>query len=188
MVMTKVVYNTATSFDGYIADDGNSLGWLFAVESGEAPDHDAFMEGVGVIVEGSTTYEWVLEDAGLMEHPEKWAEFFGVRPTYVFSSRDLPIPEGADVRVVSGDVSEHLDEIVRAANGRDVWVVGGGDLAGQFYDADALDEIRVSVAPAALGSGAQLFPRATDPGSIALSKVERYGQFAHLTYAVEQRG
>ncbi|WP_166996808.1 dihydrofolate reductase family protein [Paramicrobacterium fandaimingii] len=183
--MTRIVYNTATSLNGFIADEQNSLDWLFAVESGEAPDHGAFMREVGVIVEGATTYEWVLSSTKLMEHPEKWTSFFGDHPTYVFTSRDLPIPEGADVRLVDGDVGDHLDDIVRAASGLDVWLVGGGELVGQFYDIGALDEIQVSIAPSALAGGAPLFPRATEPGDLELTEVKRYGGFAHLCYSVQ---
>ncbi|GAB2525130.1 dihydrofolate reductase family protein [Paramicrobacterium agarici] len=182
--MTRIVYNTATSLNGFIADEENSLDWLFAVESGEAPDHDAFMREVGVIVEGATTYEWVLDSTKLLEHPDKWSSFFGDHPTFVFTSRDLPIPEGADVRLVSGDVEQHLDDIVRAASGLDVWLVGGGELVGQFYDIGALDEIQVSIAPTALTGGAPLFPRDTDPGDLELTEVKRYGGFAHLCYTV----
>ncbi|MCW4458966.1 dihydrofolate reductase family protein [Microbacterium sp. MPKO10] len=183
--MTRIVYNTATSLNGFIADEENSLEWLFAVESGEAPDHGAFMNDVGVIVEGATTYEWVLESTQLLEHPEKWSSFFGDHPTYVFTSRDLPIPEGADVRLVAGDVDDHLDDIVRAASGRDVWLVGGGDLVGQFFDIGALDEIQVSIAPSLLAGGAPLFPRDTDPGDLELVEVKRYGNFVHLCYSVD---
>ncbi|SEB80615.1 Dihydrofolate reductase [Paramicrobacterium humi] len=184
--MTRVVYYTASSLNGFIADDRNSLDWLFAAETGDAPSHEEFMRDIGVIVEGATTYEWVLAESKLIEHPEKWREFFGDLPTYVFSHRDLPIPEGADVRIVSGDAIEHLDEIVRAASGSDVWIVGGGDLAGQFYDINALDEMQVSIAPATLSGGAPLFPRLTEPNELDLVGVEQHGGFAHLTYRVRQ--
>ncbi|WP_437582876.1 dihydrofolate reductase family protein [Paramicrobacterium sp. CJ85] len=183
--MTRIVYNTASSLNGYIADDDNSLDWLFAVESGEAPDHGTFMRDIGVIVEGSTTYEWVLSSTKLMENPEKWTTFFGETPTYVFTSRELPIPEGADVRLVGGEVLDHLDEIVTAAAGRDVWLVGGGELVGQFYDIGALDEIQISVAPAALAGGAPLFPRTTEPGDLELTEVKRFGDFVHVCYSVQ---
>lgn len=182
--MTRVVYYTAVSMNGFIADESNSLDWLFAAETGEAPNHDEFMTRVGVLVEGSTTYEWVLEESQLLEHPGKWQEFFGELPTYVFTHRDLPVPDGADVRFVGGDLDEHLDDMVRAAGGRDIWVVGGGDLAGQFFDIGALDEMQISVAPAALTGGAPLFPRTTAPGQFELIGVERYGDFAHLSYRV----
>lgn len=65
-------------------------------------------------------------------------------PTFVFTSRELAVPQGADVRLVSGDVASSLPKIVEAAGDRDVWIVGGGDLAGQFYDTGALDEVQLT--------------------------------------------
>jgi dihydrofolate reductase len=184
----KVIYNTATSLSGYIADEENSLAWLFAVDSESQPDHDAFLAGITVLVSGSTTYEWVLREEDLVAHPEKWPGYYGDRPQFVFTTRDLPVPEGADVRFVRGSVAEVLPAIREAAGDGDVWVVGGGDLAGQFLDAGALDEVQVSVAPAALTGGAPLLPRRAGPDRLHLRDVERYGQFAHLTYDVRPAG
>jgi len=185
--MSRWIYNTATSFDGYIADAVNSLDWLFAVEHDGAEDTSIFLAGTGVLVEGSTTYEWVLRAEDLLGQPHKWQEFYGDRPTFVFTTRELPIPAGADVRFVRGAVVDAVPAIRAAAGDRDVWVVGGGDLAGQFLDADLLDEISLSVAPAALGKGAPVFPRRIDARRLRLSNVERYGQFAKLTYRVLRR-
>ncbi len=53
----------------------------------------------GVLVQGSTTDEWVLRQERLLAEPDRWRSFYGERPTVVFSTRELPIPEGADVRL-----------------------------------------------------------------------------------------
>lgn len=183
--MTEVVYKTATSIDGYIADASHSLAWLFEVDRYEgAPDHEAFMESVGAIVEGSTTYEWVLRETDLLTNPTRWQEFYGQRPTFVFTSRQLPVPAGADVRCLSGSVLDALPALRAAAAGRDVWVVGGGDLAGQFADAGALDKAIFTIAPATLAGGAPLFPRRVGAERLALLKAERIGQFVELTYTL----
>ncbi|WP_404432771.1 dihydrofolate reductase family protein [Microbacterium lacus] len=185
--MPRVIYNTATTLDGFLADEHDSLDWLFVVERGDgAAEFDVFLEGVGVIVQGSTTYEWVLEHEDLVTHPEKWPGFYGSRPTYVFTTRELPSVPGADVRFVSGTPQKHWDEIMAAAGDRDVWVVGGGDLAGQFADAGLLDELRVSVAPATLGSGRSLLPRVLGADRLRLQSVRQNAQFAELVYAVSR--
>ena len=187
--MTRFVYATATTIDGFIADQDNSLDWLFAVEGGEESlaDLDEFVRGVGVMVEGSTTYRWVLDHEDLLAKPEKWQEFYGDRPTYVFSSRsDLPLVPGADIRVVSGAVDDHLEAIRRTAGEKDVWVVGGGELVGQFYDAGALDEIWLSVAAVTLGAGAPLLPRRIESDALRLTAVKQIGQFAALRYEVRR--
>ena len=181
--MTRAIFYTATTLDGFLADASDSLDWLFVIPQ----DHDgfpAFLEGVGAIVQGSTTYEWVVRHEDLIEHPEKWPAFYGARPNWVFSSRDLARIPGADVRLTSGSVRDSWAEIAASAGDKDVWIVGGGDLAGQFADAGLLDEIRLSVAPVTLGSGRPLLPRRFESDRLTLTSVAQNGQFAELTYAV----
>ncbi|MEA2212786.1 MAG: hypothetical protein QOF83_2734 [Solirubrobacteraceae bacterium] len=182
----RVIYNTATSLDGYLADAENSLSWLFVVVPDEPTSsrHARFMAGVGVMVEGSTTYEWVLSEADLLAQPHRWQEFYGQRPTFVFTTRELPRVPGADIRFVRGPVREALPAIRAAAAGQNVWVVGGGDLAGQFLDVGALDEIGVSLAPVTLGSGAPLLPRRLESDRLRLVSATVDGQFLHAVYAV----
>lgn len=188
--MAGFVYATATSLDGFLADESNSLDWLFAVEGGEESmaAMAGFLEGVGALVLGSTTYRWVLEHERLLEQPEKWREYYGDRATFVFSSRaDLPLLPGVDVRRVSGAVTQYAAEVRAAAAGKDVWIMGGGDLAGQFDDAGLLTGIRVSVAAVTLGAGAPLLPRRITSQRLDLVEVARSGQFAELRYAVRPR-
>ncbi len=184
--MTSIVYNTATTLNGFLADEQNSLAWLFAVDNAQAPDMAAFMERIGVFVEGSTTYEWVLKEENLVAEPHKWQQFYGSRPTFVFTSRQLAVPAGADVRFVSGPVADALPAILAAAEGKDVWLVGGGELAGAFLDIDAVDEIVLSVAPAALPAGAPLLPRTVGSERLTLESAVKCGQFAQLTYLVKK--
>ncbi len=184
--MTRVIFYTATTLNGYLATEDDSLDWLFAVpnaEQNEAGISD-FLENIGVLVQGSTTYEWVLAQEDLVAHPEKWPTYYGDRPTWVFTTRTLPTVRGADVRFASGAVSDAWPAIRESAGARDVWVVGGGDLVGQFDDAGLLDEIRVSIAPATLPSGKPLLPRAIAPDRLHLESVRQAGQFAELAYTV----
>lgn len=182
--MTKVVYYTASTLNGFLADAQHSLEWLFAVDDTDGPDIAAFMDTMGVFVEGSSTYEWVLNAENLMAEPHKWQQFYGAKPTYVFTTRQLPVPDGADVRFVSGSVADALAEIKAAAGDLAVWVVGGGDLAGQFLDAVALDELVITLAPATLSTGAPLLPRDVGADQLRLISATQVGQFAQLTYAV----
>ncbi len=189
--MTRFVFATAVSLDGFLADPDDSLDWLFAVDGGDESlaGLGEFVAGVRVMVEGSTTYRWVLEHEHLLTSPEKWQEFYGDKVTYVFTSRtDLPLVPGADIRVVSGAVADLADELRSVAAGEDVWIVGGGDLAGQFHDAGLLDEIRVSIAAVTLGAGAPLLPRRLESSSLRLEAVKQTGQFAELRYTVLRDG
>ena len=126
-------YYTATSIDGFIADPDNSLEWLF--QFSEAPgmeeQYPRFIAEVGAIAMGSTTYEWIARHTGFLDDPSKW-EY--PMPSWVFSSRELPRVDGPDIRFVSGDVAAVHAEMVEAAGDKNVWLVGGGDLVGQFHD------------------------------------------------------
>ncbi|EAR25238.1 putative dihydrofolate reductase [marine actinobacterium PHSC20C1] len=179
--MSRVLFETASTLNGFLADEANSLDWLFAVPSDDAPP---VAPTATVQVEGSTTYEWVLTHEDLIAKPHKWAEYFGAKPTFVFTTRDLPVPEGADVRFVRGSVADALPAIREAAGDGDIWVVGGGDLAAQFMDEGALDEISVSIAPATVLGGAPLFPRALGADRLRLKSATAVGQFAHVVYEV----
>lgn len=182
--MGRIIFDTAVSLDGFIADAEGSLDWLFAAAGGADPDPDLLPSNAGVLVEGATTYEWVLAAEDLLTHPERWQQLYADTPTFVFTTRVLPVPAGADVTFVSGAVAAALPQIRAAAGDRDVWVVGGGDLAGQFFDAGALDEIAVSIAPVTLGSGAPLLPRRIEAQHLSLRSAHAAGPFARLVYDV----
>lgn len=176
--MTRTIYYTATSLDGYLADEDDSLEWLFAQEiDPEGPmNYNDFIGGIGAVVMGRTTYEWVC---GHLEHEdEEWAY---VMPTFVFTHGELSSVNDADVRFLSGDVATAHPALVTAAGDKDIWVVGGGDLAAQFADAGLLDDVMVSIAPVTLGAGRPLFPRRFD---LELKILKRNGAFACAIYAV----
>ena len=185
--MTRIVYATATSLDGYIADADDSLDWLFSVEGGDdaVAEGESFMTGITVQVEGSTTYRWLLEHEDLLENPEKWQTFFGTRKTFVFSSQaDLPLVPGADVTVLNGPVASHIETILAAAGDGDVHLVGGGALAAEFASIGRLDAIYLSIAPVTLGAGAPLFPATFDSSRLRLTDVHQTGQFIQAEYDV----
>ena len=172
----KTQYYTATSIDGFIADADNSLEWLFqvgsAAEEGMKDEYPTFMADVGAMAMGSTTYEWIADHTGFLDDPAKWEYTI---PTWVFSSRELPRVEGPDIRFVSGEVAAVHAEMTAAAAGRNIWLVGGGDLVGQFHDHGLLDELIIGVAPVFLGSGAPLLPRRITAPNLKLTDVTRYG-------------
>lgn len=102
------------------------------------------------------------------------------QPTWVFTHRSFPEPAG-DVRFTSAAVAEVHAAMAQAAGERDLWVVGGGDLVGQFHDAGLLDEVWVQFAPCTLGSGAPLLPRRVE---LELLELERNRDFVCTRYAV----
>ncbi len=192
---TRTQYYTATSIDGFIADSDNSLEWLFEVGSdgtgsdetaGESPPDGfaAFFADVGAFAMGATTYLWVLDHENLLDRPDRWREWYSDRPCWVFTHRDLPPVPEADIRFVKGDVRPVHQAMVDAAAGRNVWLVGGGELVGQFADHGLLDELILSMAPVTLGVGAPLLPRRLTSSRLRLAEATRQGQFAQLRYVV----
>ncbi len=185
-IVTKTQYFTATSIDGFIADRENSLDWLFQAgsSSGRQDRFRAFFAGVGAMAMGAKTYEWVLENEHVIEDPGKWRQYYGSVPCWVFTHRQLPAIAGADLVFARGDVGGVHEEMTAAADGRNVWLVGGGELVGQFADQGLLDEILLGIAPVMLGGGAPLLPRRLLASDLTLATVENDGQFVFLTYRV----
>ena len=185
--MTKTQYYTATSVDGYIADADNSLEWLFEVPrngGSGAEGFGPFFAGVGAMAMGATTYEWVFAHERLDERPEKWREWYGQTPTWVFTHRRLTSVPEADIRFVEGDVTPVHAEMLEAASGLNVWIVGGGELVGAFADRALLDEILLGVQPVFLGAGAPLLPRRLTSKRIRLESARQDGQQVQLVYSV----
>ncbi|MCA2218076.1 dihydrofolate reductase family protein [Jidongwangia harbinensis] len=182
--MPKTQYYTATTVDGFIADENNSLDWLFAVEGDSDNPFAEFFADVGAFCMGATTYLWVLEHDALLDRPLKWADYYGDVPCWVFTHRDLPRIPGADLTFVSGDVRPVHEAMTATARDKNIWVVGGGELAGSFADAGLLDELILGVAPVSLGAGAPLLPRRIPSSRMSLGKVEQRGPFAYLTYQI----
>jgi len=183
----KTQYCTATSLDGFIATEDDSLEWLFPLGDLNDTGYAGFIAQVGALAMGASTYEWMLG------HAQKVVEATGsawpyAQPCWVFTHRTLPVPAGADVRFAQGDVAAVHAEMAAAAGGRNLWIVGGGDLAGQFFDAGLLDEAFIQVGSVTLGRGTPLFPRRVTWPSWKLLSVRQVGSgFAELHCELPKR-
>ena len=180
--MSLTQYYTATTLDGFIADADNSLEWLFARKREEAGpmSYDEFIAGVGAMAMGSTTYEWILDHEFAGKDPADWRWPYDV-PGWVFTHRALAVLPQAQIELTSADIATVHREMVAAAGGRNVWIVGGGDLAGQFADAGLLDQVIVMIAPVTVGAGAPLLPRHVE---LRLDELGQNGDFACARYSV----
>jgi dihydrofolate reductase len=166
-VAARTVYYAAMSLDGYIAEPEEKLEWLTGFDGpgyagagegdGAGPietSYPAFMEGVGALVMGSKTYEFILD--------QEWA--YADLPVWVMTTRDLPrVEDASGLAFASGSVAALHDEMVAAAGGKDLWVVGGGVLASQYVAAGLLDLVRLTVVPTILGAGLPLFAEPVPP-------------------------
>jgi dihydrofolate reductase len=180
----KTQFYTATSLDGFIATEDHSLDWLFPLGNVNDTSYPEFIAEVGALAMGSSTYEWMLRNAQVIA-AETGSTWPYAQPTWIFSKRTLPRVPGAKLHFVRGDVRSVHQEMCMAANEKNIWVVGGGDLAGQFYDAGLLDEIIVQIGSVTLGKGQPLFPRRLTNPPLTLISVRQVGTgFAELRYQV----
>ena len=193
----RAIYYTASSLDGFLADPDHSLAWLFAQQHAEPEDPNLRMDTLpgrtAALVMGSSTYQFIRDEASdAVSDAGSDVPWPYPQPTWVFSHREQEPINGADLRFTSGDVVEVVEEIeaVVEANASDdgadpdavLWVVGGGDLAGQFIDAGLLDEVIISYAPVTLGEGAPLLPRRCQ---LSLVNMKTAGDFISARFTVE---
>jgi dihydrofolate reductase len=167
-------YYTASSVDGFIADPDNSLAWLLSRDiDPQGPQHyEQFAKDVGAMCMGATTYQWTLDNA-----PDDWPHD---APCWVFTHRQFPDTD-RDIRFTTAPVPDVHAAMVEAAGGKNLWIIGGGDLVGQFHDHGLLDEVWVQYAPVTLGDGAPLLPRHVE---LELVEVDRNRDFVCAHYRV----
>jgi dihydrofolate reductase len=182
--MGRTQFFTAMSLDGFIADENGSLDWLYRAPHGDNGEKrwDAFFSNVGAMAMGATTYRWAVDHDQLLRNPERWHDYYGDTPCWVFANSAVPAIPNADLRFVGGDVAIVHREMAAVAGERNIWLVGGGDLVGQFHDAGLLDELLLSVVPTILGSGTPLLPHRIE--GMTVESVERDGQRVNITYVV----
>lgn len=147
--MARIVGYIASSLDGFIATEEDSLDWLFAYDGLDLGEHDyrQFLKRIRTVVMGRGTYDFLAKDGS------PWA--YGEQRVLVVTSRPIPKPKGPlETRSdVDGLVSE-----LRCLTDGDVWILGGGKLQMAFIERRALDEIEIYVMPELLGGGRPLFP------------------------------
>jgi dihydrofolate reductase len=139
---------------------------------------------VGALVMGATTYEWMIDHDRMISNPNKWFEYYGARPGWVFTHRHLRQIPGVQISFVSGDVRPVYEEIITQLPGENIWLVGGGDLAGQFYDAGLLDEIILGMTPVTLSRGAPLLPRRITSEHLSFRDAQLIGQRVRIVLDV----
>jgi dihydrofolate reductase len=187
--MARVQYFTACTLDGFIADEDQSLEWLFeAPHSEDDGAWDEFIGGIGPMAMGATTYEWVLKHHDMLTNPQQWRDFYEDRPCWVFSHRDLPPIPTVDIRIVAGNVRPVYEDMVATSPHKNIWIVGGGELVGQFDDAGLLDEVWLGMRPVFLGAGAPVLPRRITTKRLTLREVRHSGQQVRMILDVGPHG
>ena len=143
--MRKVVLGLGISLDGYIARRDGSVDFLFMPKDySMAP----FFKTIDVAIMGRKTYDVAKAMGG---------GGFGGKIIYYVLSRSLP--EGERDRVTfSRESPVEIVDRLRQQKGKDIWMMGGGELARDFLREDLIDELQLGVVPVLLGEGIPLFP------------------------------
>lgn len=166
----KITIHMVSSLDGYIARKDNSISWFETsdhYENGAAePDAVAFLKTIDCYIMGSRTYEHAWE----LSKNYGWA--YGDTPTIVLTHRKLPI-DRKNIQTYSGDLNELVNERLKP-NYRNVWLVGGAELAKDFIRLNLADEVRQSILPVMLGDGTPFFDQIGIERSLHLKNVVAY--------------
>ncbi|MHC2068872.1 dihydrofolate reductase family protein [Bremerella sp. T1] len=141
--MRKIVYFVTASLDGYIARPNGAIDWLIQAEGDEDFGFSEFVRSIDTVVQGRKTYEHVLELG-----PYPYAE----QKNFVFSRKMLQCQHAEVVRQPVADFVRWI----HTQPGKDVWLVGGGQLAASFLHVGAIDELKVFIQPILLGEGLPL--------------------------------
>ena len=171
---TDVVASLAVTLDGYIARSNGGVDYLEKYPM-ENFDFDSFVEGVGALIMGSTTYAQVVD----------WGWMWGDRPTLVLTTkRNLAVPDGANVSFASTPTAEAIRSF-SAVTPKRLWVFGGGKVITEGLRGGAIDTLDITVMPEALGSGIPLFADAY-AGPIKLTESVPYPNGAiRLVYELD---
>lgn len=151
--MRKIIYHVATTLDGFIArEDGSFEG--FVPDGEHVTDFLDSIKNYGAILMGKNTYE-VGYKYGMKPGDPAYADFNPDMKNYVFS-RSANFESNARVQLVRQDEIEFIKNLKMEA-GKDIWLCGGGALAGTLLEHELIDELLIKLNPVVFGSGIPLF-------------------------------
>ena len=174
----KVIVHIGTSADGYIARSDGDLEWL---TSRPAPKGfygmNAFMKSVDTKVLGRKTYEVSVRMGAKFESKSR---------TLVFSRQPSPADAPSGVEFVSDAIGPFVSRL-REQPGKDIWLMGGGEIIASFLDEQTIDEFVISVAPVFIGEGIPLIARRHRHVPLNLLSTERFEDgLIQLHYRVQK--
>ena len=178
--MTKrrnVIVHIATSADGYIARPDGDLEWLTSRPKPEGfYGMNAFMRSIDTKLLGRKTYEVSLRMG---------AKFDSKSRNIVFSRHAPPADAPSGVEFATGAIGPYVSRL-REHPGKDIWLMGGGELIASFLDEHAIDEFIVNVTPVFIGDGIPLVARRHRHVPLDLHSVEHFDDgLVQLHYRVQ---
>ena len=174
----KILVHIATSADGFIARSDGNVDWLDRPRIAGDYGMGAFFRGIDTILWGRRTYDESLSRGGPGAFGQKVKN-------YIFTHRP-PGERATGVEFVNEPVSDFARRL-RAAPGKDIWIMGGGGLIASFLDAGEIDEFVIGVIPIFIGEGVPLIaPRRRTVPLKLVSSQEFQDGVVHLHYRVER--
>lgn len=171
----KLVLFIAASLDGYIAAKDDSLDWLYKVEGEGDNGYSEFYETIDTILMGRRTYDWILKNiTGGFPYKD--------RECYVFSMSKKE--DNEHIKFVKDNIVDFTNTL-RHQEGKNIWVVGGGELLHSFLKEKLIDELILTVAPTLIGNGIPLFKEDDLHLELSLKGIKRFNQFVELHYEVQ---
>ena len=171
----NVVLFLASSLDGYIAAKDESLDWLYQVEGEGDNGFSEFYETIDAVLIGRKTYDWMMKQTN--------GEFpYQGKTCFVFTRKARQPEEHATF--IHDGIASFVQQL-NAKPGKNIWLVGGGDLLHAFLQQQLVDEIILTIAPVVLGRGIPLFHEKNSQISLSLKRIRTFNQFAELHYAVK---
>ena len=171
----KLVLFIAASLDGYIAAKDDSLDWLYKVEGEGDNGYSEFYETIDTVLMGRRTYDWILENV-TGDFPYKDKE------CYVFSRSVTE--DNVEVKFVKDNIVGFTNKL-KQQQGKNIWIVGGGELLRSFLKEKLIDELILTVAPTLIGNGIPLFKEDDLHLELFLKGIKRFNQFVELHYEVQ---
>ena len=170
--MRKVTFRVANSLDNYIARKDGSFDWILHSEDSSSSLAE-FWKTLDTVLWGRKTYDLVKG---------RMPAYKGVK-NYVFS-RTLKKSADKGVELINGDAAEFVQKL-KNQEGKDIFVMGGGELAKALFEADLIDEVGMNIQPVLLGSGIALFHEMKKPINLELIECKTFsGGCVFVSYRV----
>lgn len=180
----KIIALIATSADGYIARPDGSVDWLDRPTPEDGYGMAEFYKSIDTILWGRKTYEVAL---AFQAQGIPGSAFDPRLKNYVFTRTLAPSAIVKPVELVSEPVTAFAERL-RAADGKDIWMMGGAGLIGSFLDAGAIDEFLIHVIPVLIGEGIPLLAPRHRTVPLALIAAKQFADgVVGLHYTVENR-
>jgi dihydrofolate reductase len=176
----RIIVNIGTSADGYIARPDGDLEWLTSrPKPAGFYGMSAFMQTIDTRILGRKSYEQSVRMGATFDSTKS--------RTVVFSRHASPADAPPGVEFVSGEIGPFVSRL-REQPGKDIWLMGGGELIAAFLDERAIDEFLITVTPVFIGEGIPLIARRHRLVPLELQSAERFEDgVVQLCYHVQNR-